>query len=307
MGWAARDIPDQTGRVALVTGANSGIGLEAARELAARGARVVLGCRDAAKAQAAQQDLAAAGGDVHVLVLDVSSLDSVRSAAARFLDEWDRLDLLVNNAGIMAVPYQKTADGFELQLATNHFGHFALTGLLLERLRAVAGSRVVNISSGGHRMGRFDWDDLALERGYGRWRAYGRSKLANLLFTYELHRRLAAAGDGMLAVAAHPGASATNLGRRPPGSERAWVDPLVRGFAERLTQSPAMGALPTLRAATDAGVQGGDYFGPDGFGEIRGHPVRVESNARSKDQALARRLWDVSESSTGVNYGFAPA
>ncbi len=241
-------------------------------------------------------------GELEILPLDLCHLRSVREAAAQFLARHDRLDLLINNAGIMAVPAGRTEDGFERQLGTNHLGHFALTGLLLERLLETPDSRVVTISSGAHRMGRIDFDDLNWERGYGRWRAYGRSKLANLLFTHELQRRLERFGAKTIAVAAHPGVSATNLGRRPPGAPGAWLDRVLRPISAQLTQSAAMGSLPTLRAATDPDVRGGDYYGPAGLGELRGPPVRVTPTRLSRDEALARRLWDVSEQLTDVRY-----
>ncbi len=301
--WVADDVPNQTGKVALVTGANSGIGLEAARVLAACGARVVLGCRNDDKAARAVEEIRAARllGEVEALQLDLASLTSVREAALRLQASQDRLDLLINNAGIMAVPAGRTAEGFELQFGTNHLGHFALTGLLLERLLATPDSRIVTISSGGHRMGKIDLQDLNWERGYGRWRAYGRSKLANLLFTNELQRRLERFGSKTLAVAAHPGGAATNLGRRAPGEPGAWVD-MLRPISSLLLQSAAMGALPTLRAATDPDVVGGEYYGPSGPGEFRGLPVRVTSNKASRDPEVASRLWTASEELTGVRY-----
>jgi NAD(P)-dependent dehydrogenase (short-subunit alcohol dehydrogenase family) len=302
--WTAHDVPDQVGRVALVTGANSGIGLEAASLLAQRGARVLLACRSADKAARAAEEIRAARplGDVEALQLDLASLASVREAALQFQASHNRLDLLINNAGIMAVPVGRTAEGFELQFGTNHLGHFALTGLVLERLLATPDSRVVTISSGGHRMGKIDFQDLNWERGYGRWRAYGRSKLANLLFTYELQRRLEHSGSKTIAVAAHPGGSATNLGRRAPGEPGAWVDSVIRPISGLFLQSAAMGALPTLRAATDPHVVGGEYYGPSGPGELRGLPVRVTSSQASRDPEVASRLWAVSEELTEVRY-----
>lgn len=302
--WSAVDVPDQTGRVALVTGANSGIGLEAARVLAGSGATVLLACRSRPKAERALEEIRGTDpkGMVSVLDLDLSSLETIRQTAERFSASHDRLDLLINNAGIMAVPLARTADGFENQLGTNHLGHFALTGLLLRRLLSTVDSRVVTISSNGHRFGTIDFDDLNWERGYGRWRAYGRSKLANLLFTYEFQRRLKGIGARTIALAAHPGASSTNLGRRAAGDPGAWLDRLLRPISDRVGQSAAMGALPTLRAATDPGALAGDYFGPAGLGEMRGAPVRVESNAASHDEATARRLWEISEELTRIRY-----
>ncbi len=236
-----------------------------------------------------------------MLQLDLASLASIRDAAAQLQSAGRRLDLLINNAGIMAVPKGRTADGFELQLGTNHLGHFALTGLLLESLLATPGARVVNISSGGHRMGKIDFDDLNWQRGYGRWRAYGRSKLANLLFTFELQRRLERAGASAISVAAHPGASTTNLGHRGADDPGRWLE-LIRPLTNLITQSAQMGALPTLRAATDPDVNGADYYGPGGTGELGGHPIRVPSNSASHDTKVAARLWQVSEELTGVSY-----
>ena len=301
--WSAELVPDQSGRVALVTGGNSGIGLEAARVLAARGARVLLGCRDASKAEQALAELRSDGAaSIEILPLDLASLASVRECAAGFLAKHEKLDLLINNAGIMAVPKDRTREGFELQLGTNHLGHFALTGLLLERVVATPGARVVTISSTAHRMGSLDFDDLQWERGYGRWRAYARSKLANLLFTFELQRRLERSGAEAISVAAHPGMSATNLGRRAPGSQAAWLDRVLRPITSLFAQSATMGALPTLRAAVDPDVLGGEYYGPSGLGETGGPPVRVRSSSASRDETAARRLWVVSEQLTGVGY-----
>ena len=298
--WTAADVPDQRGRIAVVTGANTGIGFEAATVLAERGATVVLACRnlDKAKDAAARIAAAAPGAGVEVQHLDLSALASVRAAAEELRARHDRIDLLVNNAGVMWTPRSTTADGFELQFGTNHLGHFALTGLLLDRLLPAPGSRVVTISSQGHRQGRIDFADLQSQQRYGRHLAYSRSKLANLMFTYELQRRLAAAGAGTIAVAAHPGGSNTELVRNSPRALRV----LNRAFGPLIAQSPAMGALPTLRAATDPGVRGGEYYGPDGFYESRGYPERTDSSARSHEADVQRRLWTVSEELTGVGY-----
>ncbi len=301
--WTADDIPDQRGRVALVTGANSGIGFEAAAALAAKGAHVVLACRDAGKAKGAFDAIRARRADasLEVQALDLASLASIRACADRVIAEHARLDLLVNNAGVMAIPRRTTADGFEMQLGTNHFGHFALTGLLLERLLAAPAARVVTVSSSAHRPGRMHWDDLQLERGYQRWSAYSQSKLANLLFAYELDRRLRHKGARAASTAAHPGYAATNLqfvGARMDGSrfmERFFV------LGNRLLgQSAADGALPTLYAATSPDVASGDYVGPSRMFEAWGSPKKVGSSARSHDAADARRLWERSEELTGV-------
>jgi NAD(P)-dependent dehydrogenase (short-subunit alcohol dehydrogenase family) len=296
--WGAADIPDQSGRIAVITGANSGIGLEASRYLAARGARVVLACRDTDKAQAAAGQLAAAipGAEADIVALDLSDLDSVRRASQEIRTRYPRLDLLINNAGLMMPPYGTTKDGFELQFGTNHLGHFALTGLVLPSLFDVPGSRVVTVSSNGHKVGRIHFDDLGFEHGYRRIGAYAQSKLANLLFTYELQRRLAAAGAPTIATAAHPGNSDTALVRYLSGP--------VDKIAVRLgpSQSPLMGALPTVRAATDPAAVGGEYFGPAGFMELTGPPRVVRSSARSRDTDTQRRLWSVSEQLTGVEF-----
>lgn len=303
--WTADDMPDLTGKTVVVTGGNSGIGYEAALQLARKGARVVLACRNPTRAAEAIGALRAAApaARVEAMDLDLASLASVRRFAESFLGRPGPLHLLINNAGLIASPRRTTADGFELQLGTNHLGHFALTGLLLERLLATGGARVVTLSSNAHRMGRIYFDDLQLERGYDRWKAYGQSKLANLLFTYELQRRLEAAGRKLLAVACHPGYASTNLfslGSRMEGSRL--VAAIVRLGNRLVAQSSAMGALPTLCAATAPDVRGGDYIGPDGFMELAGHPRKVQSNARSRNLEDAARLWTASEQLTGVRY-----
>jgi NAD(P)-dependent dehydrogenase (short-subunit alcohol dehydrogenase family) len=293
--WTERHIPDQHGRVAIVTGANTGLGFETARALAARGAHVVLAVRNVEKGR---QAAARIDGRVDVQVLDLTSLDSIRSAAAELRAAHPRIDLLINNAGVMYTPRETTVDGFELQFATNHLGHFALTGLLLDRLLPVPGSRVVTVSSTGHRIkAAIHFDDLQWERSYSRVGAYGQAKLANLMFTYELNRRLAARGTTS-AVAAHPGVSNTDLMRNAPAVLRVPVNLL----APVLIQKSAMGALPTLRAATDPAVRGGEYYGPGNRGETRGHPRRVESSPESHEEAVQRRLWAVSEELTGVTF-----
>jgi len=297
--WTSSNIPDQTGRVAVVTGANSGLGLETTRELAAHGATVVMGVRNLAKGQAAIDDIRSTnpGADLTLQQLDLASLASISDAAAEVKAQYDRIDLLINNAGVMYTPQQKTADGFEMQFGTNHLGHFAWTGQLLDLALKVEGSRVVTVSSVGHRIrSRIDFDDLQAERGYSRVPAYGRSKLSNLLFTYELQRRLHAAAVETQALAAHPGGSDTDLGRHIPGGRI--LAPLLRP----MTQSAAMGALPTLRAATDPTATGGQYYGPDGFMETRGYPKVVESNDDSHNTANQQRLWEASERLTGITF-----
>jgi len=295
-GWKAADLPALTGRRAIVTGANSGIGLSAARELARAGARVTLAVRSEEKGRGAAAGM---GGTVEVRPLDLASLESVRAFAAG----WDEpLDLLVNNAGLMAPPYGTTADGFELQLGTNHLGHFALTGLLLDRLLAAPQPRVVTVSSVAHRTGRMRWDDLQWTRDYKPWPAYGQSKLANLLFTFELQRRAAEAGTNLRALAAHPGYAATELQR---GTYSRLQELAMQVLNRVVAQSADAGALPTLYAAT-AELPGATYVGPNGPGEMRGAPKVVGVSRAAADPAAQRRLWEVSEELTGVRYPFAP-
>ncbi|MEH3139099.1 MAG: SDR family NAD(P)-dependent oxidoreductase [Mycobacterium kyogaense] len=299
--WTASDVPDQSGRVAVVTGANSGIGYEAALVLAGRGARVVLAVRDKTKGEQAADRIRAAhsGAQVEVQELDLTSLANVRAAAEALRAAHPTIDLLLDNAGVMYPPKQVTADGFELQFGTNHLGHFAFTGLLLDHLLSVEGSRVVVVASIAHNIqADIHFDDLQWERGYNRVAAYGQSKLANLMFTYELQRRLAAAGAKTIAVAAHPGISNTELMRHIPGSGL----PGFSALAGLVTNSPEIGALATLRAATDPDVRGGQYYGPSGFRELVGHPVLVQSTRKSHDVAIQQRLWAVSEELTGVSY-----
>jgi len=298
--WTTADIPDQTGRVAVITGANTGLGFETAAALAAKGARVVLAVRnlDKGKDAVALINKRNPSADVALQELDLTSLDSIRAAAEQLRADHDRIDLLINNAGVMYTPKSTTKDGFELQFGTNHLGHFAFTGLLLDKLLPVAGSRVVTVSSVGHRiLADIHFDDLQWDRRYNRVAAYGQAKLANLLFTYELQRLLAPQGT-TIAVAAHPGMSDTELMRNMPA-------PLITAFervAPLVAQDPAMGALPTLRAATDPAVLGGQYYGPDGIGQTRGYPKIVGSSKKSHDAATQQRLWNVSEELTGVTY-----
>jgi NAD(P)-dependent dehydrogenase (short-subunit alcohol dehydrogenase family) len=297
-------VPDQTGRTALITGANSGLGLRTATRLAQAGATVIMACRNPDKATTALDEVQQAAPDatVSTLPLDLASLVSVREAAERVLAEHDRLDLLINNAGVMAIPRSSTVDGFETQFATNHLGHFALTARLIDLVMTSPHSRVVNVSSTAHKMGRMRFDDLMGEQRYERWSAYGQSKLANLLFTFELQRRLTAAGSGTIAVAAHPGWAATHLqtsGRGVTGGPWLAVNELAnRVFA----QSDAMGALPTVHAATSADVIAGGFYGPDGPFEVRGMPTQVDPSGRAKDAGAARELWDRSEELTGVRF-----
>lgn len=289
----------------MVTGANAGIGLEAAKVLAARGATVLLACRDVNKGERAADAIRAEieEANVPLVRLDLASLASVREAAGEIRRTSPHLDLLINNAGVMqVVPYQRTEDGFELTLATNHLGHFALTGLVLDRLLATAGSRIVTISSVAHQRGVIRFDDLQSERTYSASAAYEQSKLANLLFTYELSERLQAAGARTIALAAHPGNARTSLWKSSSRLENAVISPRLRLLNFWLVQDAERGALPTLRAAVDPAARGGEYYGPDGAFQYTGDPIRVESSPRSHDLDARRRLWELSEELTGVSY-----
>ena len=293
--WTHDRIPDQTGRVAIITGANTGIGFETAAALAAKNAAVVLACRNRGKAEDAIERIRrrTPNAALEFIELDLASLTSIRSFAVRYADGHDRLDLLINNAGVMIPPLGHTEDGFELQFGCNHLGHFALTGRLMDLLEATPDSRVVNVASMAHRYGAMDFDNLNAEKRYDKMKAYGQSKLANLLFTFELQRRLEQSGSTIMATAAHPGWTGTDLQRHS-----AFIMLANRFFA----QSPPMGALPTLRAATDPQAMGGDYYGPSGFFEMRGYPTKVGTSPAAKNQDDARSLWQVSETLTGVAF-----
>jgi NAD(P)-dependent dehydrogenase (short-subunit alcohol dehydrogenase family) len=300
--WTAADVPDQTGRVAIITGSNTGIGFGAAAVLAAKGAHTVLAVRNLDKGNDAVARIKAASPNAIVTLqqLDLTSLENIRKAADNLRTDFPRIDLLINNAGVMYTDKASTKDGYELQFGTNHLGHFALTGLLIDNMLGVDGSRVVTVSSVGHRIrAKIHFDDLNLDHNYNRVVAYGQSKLANLLFTYELARQLSAKGAPTIATAAHPGASDTELLRNMPGGIRQVSQFFWSNF---IAQNSDMGAEPTLRAAADPDVQNGQYFGPGGFGEQKGHPKVVASSAQSHDEAIQRRLWTVSEELTGVTY-----
>lgn len=298
-GWAVKDMPDQHGRIVVITGANSGVGYESALALARKGARVVMACRNLDKARQARQTLLQAVPDaaVDVLALDLGSLASVRAFAETFNARYNRLDILMNNAGIMATDYGKTTDGFELQLGTNHLGHFALTGLLLPRLLETPHSRVVTVSSGVYLIGRINFDDLQSEKRYERWSAYSQSKLANLLFAHELHRRLQAAHADVISVANHPGHAVTNL-QTHAGNRFEQV--MLQVMNAITGQSPALGATYQLYAATAPGVRGGEFFAPRWW--FRGAVVDEKPAANGQDTAVAARLWQVSEQLTSVRY-----
>ncbi|HET9771870.1 MAG TPA: oxidoreductase [Acidimicrobiia bacterium] len=299
-GWSGRDVPDLSGRVAVVTGANRGLGLEVTRHLARRGARVIMACRDAAAGDASAAALRSAGdvtGELEVRPLDLASLASVEKLAGELAGE-ARLDLLANNAGLMAVDRGLTADGFETHVGVNHLGHFALTARLLPRLLATDGSRIVTMSSMGARLGGVDLEDLMWERRpYDRWQAYFQSKLANLLFTFELDRRLRAAGAGTAALAAHPGGARTSLGR----NGRGWTNRLIPLWTPFI-HSAATGSLGFVRAATDPAAKSGEYYGP--ALQVWGPPVRERAGRQARDPQLAAGLWAQSESLTGITFPF---
>jgi len=305
-GWSAADIPDQSGRTAVVTGANSGLGTATARALALKGAAVVLACRDVAKGERAASSIhaAAPAAALQVAELDLADLASVRAFAQRIGDERKQVDLLINNAGVMAPPRRLTADGFESQFGTNHLGHFALTGLLLGRLLAAPAPRVVTVSSGMHRIGQIKFDDLQGKRGYNNWLAYGQSKLANLMFCFELQRRAVEAGTNLLSMAAHPGYAATNL--QFAGPAHWWEHAIMKLGNLTIAQSAEMGALPSLYAATFPGLAGATFVGPGGLMEQRGHPKVVTAAGKAYNQRAWRRLWDASEELTSVHYRFEP-
>jgi NAD(P)-dependent dehydrogenase (short-subunit alcohol dehydrogenase family) len=306
--WTADEIPNLEGRTAVVTGANSGLGFETALELARKGAHVVLACRSKEKAEAAAAEIRARNthASTEHIPLDLASLESVEAFADQCTTAHPHIDILCNNAGVMAIPRMETDDGFEMQLGTNHLGHWALTARLFPALASARNARVVNVSSTAHKMGKMDFEDLQSEKRYSRWPAYGQSKLANLLFTYEFDRQLRAARSDVVVAASHPGWAATELQfvapRMTGSSLMVRMVELANGI---FAQSAAMGALPTLRAATDERVSSGDYLGPDGFGETRGHPARVRSSARSHDGESARRLWERSEELTGLGFALA--
>ena len=315
--WSGKDIVDQTGKTAIVTGANSGIGLIAARELAAHGAHVIVACRDLSKGEAAVEKirvaLAPRGNEARLEVrrLDLADLASVREFAAGIDSDFDRIDILINNAGVMAPPRHETADGFELQFGTNHLGHFALTGLLFEKLKASPGARIVTVSSTAAKAGKINFDDLQSERGYKRWSAYGQSKLANLIFALDLETRIAEAGLDLKSIGAHPGYAKTNLTTAGNDLDANLFSRISKPFMKLgdlvMAQDDEHGALPTLFAATNPDLPGGSYIGPDGIGELRGHPTIVAPRKLALDVTVADRLWEESVKLTGVEYDFGSA
>ncbi|HLP04346.1 MAG TPA: oxidoreductase [Paludibacter sp.] len=301
--WTTENIPDLTDKIIIVTGGNSGLGFESVKALSGKGAKVIMACRSVEKGKTARGKIVQAQpeSDITVMQLDLMDLESIDAFASEFKQKFSRLDVLLNNAGIMMVPYQLTKDNFESQLGTNHLGHFALTGLLLDTLKKTPGSRVVNVSSIAHKSGVMNFDNLlyAGGTGYSPYKAYGRSKLSNLLFTYELQRYFDKQHVDCKAVVAHPGVSDTNLfGHILP----TWGNKVLRPLFKAITQPASMGALPQLRAATDPEVKGGEFFGPNGFSGFKGYPILVQSNAASKNAVHARKLWEASEKLTRIAY-----
>lgn len=301
--WTTDNIPDLKGKIITVTGGNSGLGFESVKAFSGKGADVILACRFTEKGEKAKAEILQQfpEGKIEVAELDLADLESVRRFAKNFQKNYSRLDVLLNNAGIMTTPYFRTKDGFEGQLGTNHLGHFALTGLLLPVLKKTPQSRVVNVSSMAHKQGKMDFNNLLFDngKGYSPMKAYGRSKLANLLFTYELQRFFESNKIDSISVAAHPGVSQTDLFRY---LDEKWYFSIVRPLFKAISQKSKMGALPEIRAAVDPDVKGGEYYGPGGFMELKGFPVKVKSNGRSHNKEDARRLWEVSEKLTGVKF-----
>lgn len=304
--WSLEQVPDLSGRVMVITGANSGIGYEAARALAQRGAEVVLACRSRQKAEAAAERIRGENPSarLEIIPLDLADLASIRAFADTLRARKSRLDVLINNAGVMALPRRTTRDGFEMQLGTNHLGHFALTGRLFELLLATPHSRVVNVSSIAHKFGTIRLHDLQWEKRYSKWGAYGQSKLANLLFTHELDRRLKEAGSGTISVACHPGWAATNLQEAGPRMAGSKVMEVLSAWGNAmLAQDAAAGALPTVFAAVEP-LRGDEYVGPTRMMGWHGPPEIVQPLPKARDPETAERLWQASESLTGVHYTF---
>ena len=303
MRWSINNIPDLSGKTIVITGANAGIGFEASKVLASKGATLIWACRNLSKAETARKELqhTIANAKITVMHLDLSQQDSVHAFAEAFKANYSHLDILVNNAGILGTDYQTTEDGFELLLATNHLGHFTLTGLLLPLLEQSPAARILTISSSAHKTASMNFDNLMYEggQGYTGFNAYGQSKLANLLFTFELQQRLQTSNSNILALAAHPGMSGTAIFSVMNGK---WYYPLIKPIIYTMAQSPAMGALPTLMALSDPAAQSGDYYGPSGFQELRGSPKKVVATSKARDSEAAKKLWELSEMFTGVSY-----
>lgn len=301
--WTFDNIPELKDKIIIVTGGNSGLGYESVKAFATKGAEVILASRSKENGEHSRDEILKEfpGATIEVMILDLGDLESVKGFTSEFRKKYNRLDVLLNNAGIMMSPYFRTKDGFEGQMGINHLGHFALTGLLMDILKKTPGSRVVNVTSNAHKRGKMDFNNPLFKNGrdYSPTRAYGRSKLANLLYTYELQRRLERNNSNTLAVAAHPGVAMTNLARY---LEKKLLLKLLFPILKWLAQDQASGALPQIRASVDPNVKGGEYYGPDGRNEFKGYPVRVESNAASHDRKDATSLWEESERLTGVEY-----
>ena len=301
--WKLENMPDLSGKIIVVTGGNSGLGFEAVKAFASKNAQVIMACRSVDKGEKAKEHILAQNpnGSITIMPLDLTNLSSIHNFVALFKKQFKQLDVLLNNAGIMMVPYGLTKDGFELQIGTNHLGHFALTGLLLDVLKSTPTSRVVNVSSMAHKSGKMDFDNLLFENGkdYSPMKAYGRSKLSNLLFTYELQRFFEKNKIGCAAIAAHPGVSDTNLFVH---AAPKWAMNLLRPLFLLMIQPASMGVLPEIRAAVDLNAKGGEYYGPKGKREVKGYPIIVQSNAASHDKESARKLWELSVKLTGVSF-----
>lgn len=301
--WTTDNIPDLSGKVIIVTGGNSGLGYESVKAFANKGAEVILASRSIENGETAKTKIGKVKGNITILQLDLMDFASIKDFAENFNKKYNRLDVLLNNAGIMTTPYFLTKDGLEAQNGTNHFGHFALTGQLFDTIKKTPGSRIVNVSSMAHKQGKMDFDNLLFEngKGYSPIKSYGRSKLMNLLFTYELQRKLEAEGINSISVSAHPGVSNTNLARY---LEDKLIFKILMPLMSPFIQEQDMGALPQIRASVDENVKGGEYYGPGGFREMKGFPVLVQSNKASHNLEDARKLWEVSEKLTGVRFKF---
>lgn len=302
MSFTTENIPDQTGRNFIVTGANAGLGYETALALAKKNATVVLACRSESRAQGAKEKIlkVVPQADLHIQLVDLTDLESVKRFAGNFQSNFDKLDVLINNAGVMVPPYTQTKDGFELQMGANYFGHFLLTGLLMDILKQTENSRIVTLSSLAHLQGTINFEDLHWEKSYSKLKAYQQSKLACLIFTLELQRRLEATKADTISVAAHPGVSPTELVRYVPNLMVYLLTPMFL----LISHKPAKGALPTLMAAVQDGVRGGDYYGPTGYNEMKGKPGTAKIASHAKDEEIAQRLWAISEDLTGFKYAF---
>lgn len=296
MSFDINKVPSQKGKISIVTGANIGLGYETTVNLAKKGAKVIMACRSLAKAELAKNEILKLVpiADLEIMRLDLNSLQSVREFAKAYTEKYDKLDLLINNAGVMIPPFSKTKEGFESQMGVNYFSHFLLTNLLFPVLNKTAGARIVSLSSIAHKRGKIDFENLNAEKGYSKMDAYAQSKLACLMFSYELQRRLDKSGSKVISVAAHPGVSNTNLSQHIPKLAVILLTPVLMFFV----QSPANGALPQLMAALDENVKGGDYYGPTGFREMKGTPAKVKSEPQSHDKEVAARLWEISEKLT---------